>query len=109
MSTISDAAKRALFEKLAENMQLIYRKAIDADDVLAKLQQSGKGKFQNVFTQDAGFTVQSKRFMPYVKELAGQVVELEQEQDEELQIKLAEIVKKMELLLSTLNQFKSSV
>ena len=109
MPTIPDDAKRTLFEKLAENMQIIYRKAIDADDVLTKLQQSGKGKFNNVFTQDSGFTVKSKRFMPYVKELAGQVIALEQAEEEELQVKLADVVKKMELLLSTLNQFKASV
>jgi hypothetical protein len=109
MPTIADDAKRTLFEKLAENMQLIYRKAIDADGTLAKLQQNGKGKFNNVFTEDAGFSVQSKRFMPYVKELANQIVVLEKASAEDLQNELPDIVKKMELLLSTLNQLKVSV
>lgn len=109
MQTLSDDAKRTLFEKLAENMQLIYRKAIDADDSLAKLQQGGKGKFNHVFADNAGFSVQSKRFMPYVKEVANQVVELENAAPETLELELATIVKKMELLLTTLSQFKVTV
>lgn len=109
MPTLSDDAKRTLFEKLAENMQLIYRKAIDADDALAKLHQGGKGKFHYVFTDDAGFTVQSKRFMPYVKELAAEVVALENTDTETMEQELAVIVKKMEMLLTTLSQFKITV
>lgn len=95
-----------LFEKLTENMQVIYRKAIDADDSLAKLQQSGKGKFNHVFTEDAGFAVKSKRFMPYVKELAQQIADLDGISEQQLQSRLPEIVKKMEMLLTTLSQFK---
>ncbi|WJG09018.1 hypothetical protein [Aliiglaciecola sp. LCG003] len=105
MST-SEIPNQTLFEKLTETMQLIYRKAIDADDALAKLMQSGKGKFNHIFTPDAGFEVQSKRFMPYVKELAKDITELENANQQSLQQSLPHIVKKMELLLTTLNQFK---
>ncbi|GAB5379863.1 MAG: hypothetical protein Alis3KO_14050 [Aliiglaciecola sp.] len=106
MPTDQEPKFSTLFEKLTQNMQVIYRKAIDADDSLAKLQQSGKGKFNHIFTQDAGFSVQSKRFMPYVKELAQQVADLENTDEEKMQAKLPEIVKKMEMLLTTLSQFK---
>ena len=96
-----------LLDKLTENMQLIYRKAIDADQALDKLQQTGKGKFANVFAADAGFTVQSKRFMPYVEELASDVAGLSNLASEDLQQRLPTIVKKMELLLKNLRQFPS--
>lgn len=99
-----------IIDKLKENMQLIYRRALDADQALARLQQSGKGKFKHVFAQDAGFTVRSKRFSPYVEELGKQVVELESVQDKAaFEAKLAPIVKKMELMLLTLANFQQSL
>ncbi len=98
-----------LFDKLTENMQIIYRKAIDADQSLARLQQSGKGKFNHVFTDEAGFTVQSKRFMPYVEELATQVAQLHNASAEQVEAQLADIVRKMELMLTTLGQFKHTL
>ena len=98
-----------LFDKLTENMQIIYRKAIDADQSLARLQQSGKGKFNHVFTDEAGFTVQSKRFMPYVEELATQVAQLHNASAEQVEAQLADIVRKMELMLITLGQFKHTL
>lgn len=98
-----------VLDKLAENMQVIYRKAIDADNSLNKLQQSGQGKFNLIFPQDAGFSVSSKRFMPYVEELAKQVAELAEAGQQKLQIALPDIVRKMELLLKTLTQFQQSI
>ncbi len=98
-----------VLDKLTENMQLIYRKALDADDSLTKLQNMGKGKFQNIFAEDAGFTVKSKRFMPYVEELAGNVAALANADQTNLQQSLPGIIKKMELLLSTLAQFQQSL
>lgn len=108
MST-SENAMHSLFEKLTENMQIIYRKAIDADQSLAQLQQSGKGKFNHIFSDDAGFTVQSKRFMPYVEELANDIAQLDSIEPPVLQQSLPAIVKKMEMLLSTLAQFKTTL
>ena len=98
-----------LLDKLAENMQLIYRKAIDADDSLNKLQQTGKGKFNYIFSEEAGFAVQSKRFMPYVEELAKEVAELANGDTQTLQQNLPAVVKKMELLLTTLGQFQQTL
>lgn len=106
MSTEQSQNFDPLFEKLTQNMQVIYRKAIDADDSLTKLQQTGKGKFNHIFSDEVGFAVQSKRFMPYVKELAEQVAGLEHAEQAQLQSQLPEIVKKMETLLTTLSQFK---
>lgn len=100
---------QTVLEKLAENMQIIYRKAIDADESLNALQKSGKGKFNQLFSADSGFTVHSKRFMPYVKELASQVAELADADETTLQSSLPEIVKKMELLLKTLGQFQQAL
>ncbi len=105
----SSNSNSALFEKLTENMQVIYRKAIDADASLAKIQQSGQGKFNHVFSDEAGFEVQSKRFMPYVEELAKDIANLQSADMAKLEEELPSIVKKMELLLATLAQFKSTI
>lgn len=86
-------------------MQLIYRKAIDADSALDDLQRSGKAKFSVIFTEDSGFTSRSKRFGPYVDELAKDVTTL-QIDDPDIKDDLATVVKKMELLLLTLGKLK---
>nr|WP_297348290.1 hypothetical protein [uncultured Glaciecola sp.] len=91
--------------KITENMQIIYRKAIDADSALDKLQKSGKAKFSVIFTEDNGFTTKSKRFGPYVDELAKDISIL---QSDNINIKneITVIVKKMELMLLTLAKLK---
>ncbi len=86
-------------------MQLIYRKAIDADAALDELQRSGKAKFSVIFAEDSGFTSRSKRFGPYVDELAKDVTTL-QIDDPDVKDDLAAVVKKMELLLLTLGKLK---
>lgn len=86
-------------------MQIIYRKAIDADSDLDKLQQSGKAKFSVIFSEDNGFTTKSKRFGPYVEELARDVTML-QNDDVNIENEITLIVKKMELMLLTLAKFK---
>lgn len=98
-----------VLDKLTENMQLIYRKALDADKSLTKLQQMGQGKFNNIFADDSGFKVKGKRFMPYVEELAGDIAKLADADQSELQESLPSIVKRMELLLATLVQFQQSL
>ncbi|MDP5031959.1 MAG: hypothetical protein NWQ54_02880 [Paraglaciecola sp.] len=100
---------QSIIQKLAENLQLIYRKAIDADHIIGQLRNDGKGKFTAIFPDSAGFEHQGKFFKPYVEEVAKAILELS-EQDEETQKKnIATIAKQMELLLSTLGQFQSSV
>lgn len=100
---------QTVLETLADNIQLIYRKALDADQSLAGLQQSGKGKFQNVFADDSGFSVQSKRFMPYVEELAKQVAGLNGASQQQMAEALPDLVKKIELMLKTLSRFQESL
>ena len=91
--------------KIAENMQIIYRKAIDADSALDDLQRSGKAKFSVIFVEDSGFISRSKRFGPYVDELAKDITSL-QIDDSDIKDDIAIVVKKMELLLLTLGKLK---
>lgn len=100
---------QAIFSKLAENMQLIYRKAIDADSALDQLQKDGKGKFERIFEDDAGFNTDGKRFLPYVEELALEIAALSNKDEDIVKQSLPAVVKKMELLLSTLGQFKQTL
>ena len=99
-----------ILDKLKENIQVIYRRAVDADAMLAKLHQQGQGKFQQIFPEDAGFAVSSKRFGPYVEELAKQVIALETcDSQTEFEQQLPDVVKKMELLFSTLGNLQASL
>lgn len=99
---------QSIIQTLSENVQVIYRKSIDADQTITRLQQSGKGKFSAVFTEDAGFETSSKFFKPYVEELAKEVLELESQSAESVKAALPVLVKKIEMLLTTLNQFQKN-
>jgi len=94
--------------KITENMQIIYRKAIDADSSLDDLQRSGKAKFSVIFIEDSGFSTRSNRFGPYVDELAKDITML-QIGNADLKDDIATVVKKMELLLSILGKFKVTI
>lgn len=95
-----------VINQLKENLQLLYRKAIDADENLNKLKSQGKGKHGSIFDSNAGFTVSSKQFKPYVEEVALDVEGLLNKEPEELQQSLPDIVKKMELLFKTMANFR---
>ncbi|WP_133467976.1 hypothetical protein [Paraglaciecola marina] len=99
---------QSIIQTLSENVQVIYRKSIDADQTITRLQQSGKGKFSAVFTADSGFETSSKFFKPYVEELAKEVLELESQSPESVKAALPVLVKKIEMLLTTLNQFQKN-
>lgn len=99
---------QTIIQTLSENVQVIYRKSIDADQVISRLQHDGKGKFSAVFSQDAGFTISSRLFKPYVEELANEVLMLEKKSQEEVKAQLPLIVKKIELMLKTLGQFQKT-
>jgi hypothetical protein len=98
-----------IIQTLSENVQLIYRKAIDADNAITKLQASGKGKFLTIFSADVGFEAKSKHFKPYVEELAQEVANLSELSEAELKMKLPMLVKKIEQLFSTLANFQLSI
>ncbi|WP_158965846.1 hypothetical protein [Paraglaciecola sp. L3A3] len=100
---------QTIIQKLGENVQLIYRKSIDADHIISQLQTSGKGKFTAVFPAEAGFEANSRFFKPYVEELAKTVVELAEKPESEVKAELPDLVTKIELLLKTLAHFQKSV
>jgi hypothetical protein len=99
---------QTIIQSLSENVQLIYRKSIDADQVISRLQHDGKGKFSAIFAKDAGFTTKSRLFKPYVEELANEVLALEKLDQDAVKAKLPNLVKKIELILKTLNQFQKT-
>jgi primosomal protein N'' len=100
---------QTIIQKLGENVQLIYRKAIDADQIISQLQHDGKGKFTAIFPTESGFEANSKFFKPYVEELAKTVVELAEESEQEIKTALPDLVAKIELLLKTLATFQQSI
>ena len=98
-----------ILQKLSENVQIIYRKSIDADAVISKLQSTGKGKFKTIFAADSGFSTQSNYFKPYVEELALDVANLAELGETELKQSLPTIVKKIEQLYTTMTGFQDTV
>jgi len=94
---------------LNDNLRVIYRKAVDADASLDALAAKGKGKFDTIFSDGSGFSTRSKRFVPYVEELAGEVAPLVKAEQETLYKNLPEVVAKIELMLKTLQQFKQTL
>ncbi|MFC3121184.1 hypothetical protein [Agaribacter flavus] len=98
-----------LLEALNTNLEQAYRKAVDADNSLNALQQDGKGKFTTIFGDDTPFTTRSKRFISYVQELAEDIQALKTLEDEQVKASLPSVVKKLELLLTTLGKFKQAV
>lgn len=98
-----------VIEKLRENIQLIYRRAVDADAQLETLQQRGIGKHGQIFPTNAGFEVQSRFFLPYVEELVKHLELLQQAPEDTKQAMLTSLVKQIHLMLTTLDQFKQSI
>ena len=100
----------SIIEKLNENLQVLYRKGIDADKALDQLKSQGKGKHTAIFPKDVGFSVNSDRFAPYIAELSAQIQSLEtspgDNDNSEFKHSLSAAVKKMEALFITLAQFK---
>lgn len=101
-------AMEEVINKLKENLQLIYRKALDADKQLDALNKDGKGKFTVIFGEDTEFSSRSKRFLPYVEELALEITSLEANENQRTEL-LPTVVKKIKALLVTLEQFKSTI
>jgi len=93
-----------VIEQLTDNLQLAYRQAIDADNALDELKKAGHGKFSYVFTAEEGFSTRSNRFQPYIQELAEELNSLKQAPSA---AKLETMVRKLGLLLQTLQALKS--
>lgn len=96
---------KTVISELNNNLKVLYRQAIDADSKLDSLQQQGKGKFSTLFNKDSGFTIEAKRFKPYVLEVASDVESLST-QDEIDQEALKSTVIKMQHLHQLLASFK---
>lgn len=94
--------------QLQDNVQIAYRKAIDADKQLDELKKSGLGKFSEIFTKAQGFTARGDRFKPYVEELASELSEI-QGGKIELEVALESFIPKLAILLETLAAFKQKV
>ncbi|WP_333608339.1 prephenate dehydrogenase [Arsukibacterium sp.] len=97
-----------LLTQLDENLKELYRKALDADAVLDDLKQQGKGKHQYVFPAEAGFQVQSNRFMPYLAETAEQIAAIRHSQQFNTAT-LQRVVQQLKLLHLTLAEFKAAL
>jgi hypothetical protein len=106
---VSMQEMQAIHQQLQETMQTLYRKAVDADQLLDSLQQDQKGKFAAIFAADSGFTTSAKRFGPYVEEIANDWQAMKDLKDEEAKNALSPLVKKIELALVTLAQFQQSL
>ncbi|MCP3428300.1 hypothetical protein [Opacimonas viscosa] len=105
---------QAIIDKLQENLQIIYRKAVDADAKLDAFQKEGKGKFHTIFAESSPFNARAKRFEPYVAEVCENMdafvaLDLSQTEQAEIEQRLSIIVAQIEQLLSTLVQFKESL
>ncbi|GGI69299.1 hypothetical protein GCM10007978_03880 [Shewanella hanedai] len=92
-------------EQLKDNLLAAYRKSIDADGKLDELKKAGHVKFNTIFTQDQGFSTLSNRFKPYVEELALELDQMPTDA-QALPIALEKIVRKLGVLLQTLQAFK---
>ena len=99
----------SVVQALNDNLRVIYRKSVDADTALNSLQAQGKGKFNTIFAEGSGFETRSKLFGPYVEELAGEVSVLVEADKEAITSALPLLVKKIEIMLSTLEQFKKTL
>lgn len=101
--------KTKLIEQIQVNLKDIYHKAIDADALLKQQQQEGNAKFSALF-KDSLFKQQHREFLPYVEELASDLVLLQESQDDEhfiTQLKI--IVAKLEQMHKLLADFKALI
>jgi primosomal protein N'' len=97
-----------ILPQITANMQLIYRKSIDADKALDVLQKNGQGKFSVIFGDESPFSTREKRFIPYVEELATNITGLENASKLEPEL-LKVIVEKIQAMLVTLESFKTTL
>ena len=99
----------SVHQQLQETLQTLYRKAVDADQILDQLQHQQQGKFAAIFADDSGFSTRSKRFGPYVEEIAQDWQALKAMAEEEAKAALPLLIKKIELALVTIAQFQSTL
>ncbi|MCP4320410.1 MAG: hypothetical protein GY787_00830 [Alteromonadales bacterium] len=96
---------KAIEQQLIENISVILKKSLSADATLANLREQKKASFKAIFTTDAGFKCSENTFQPYVEEIANELVQWQESQDQALLIAL---VKKIEQLFTVLANFEQS-
>ncbi|WP_440054244.1 prephenate dehydrogenase [Pseudoalteromonas sp. T1lg65] len=96
---------QSVIDKLNENLKLAYRQAVDADSKLDELQKQGHGKFKALFSEDAGFSFEAKRFKPYLLDVAADVEALSKAESLDEQ-QLKQTIVKLQNLLQLLATFK---
>ncbi len=96
---------KAIEKQLIENISIILKKSLSADATLANLREQKKASFKAIFTTDAGFKCSENTFQPYVEEIANELVQWQESQDQALLIAL---VKKIEQLFTVLANFEQS-
>lgn len=99
----------SVHQQLQETLQTLYRKALDADQMLDQLQHQQQGKFAAIFAEDSGFTTRAKRFSPYVEEIARDWQSMQSLPEEQAKAALIPLVKKIELALTTIQQLSTTV
>jgi hypothetical protein len=101
-------------KKIIEQIQLAlkeaYHKAVDADKLLNAQKELGNGKYSQIFSSDGPFRTQADTFLPYIEELASDLVLLqESEDDDHFVSQLQTLVSKLNLVLTTLQQLKTEL
>ncbi|MCE0557062.1 MULTISPECIES: hypothetical protein [unclassified Motilimonas] len=99
-----------ILNSIKENIQLIYRQSVDADQSIEALKEQDKAKFTAIFGDNTPFTTRSALFLVHVEELAADLLALQQSRsDAEFERDLPRLVKKIELMFKTLQGFKQGL
>lgn len=92
-------------KQLVENISIILKRALSADNTLASLREKKQAGFEAIFKKDAGFQCAANTFQPYVEEVANELIFWQKTSD---QATLIALVKKIEQLFMVLAQFEKS-
>jgi len=92
-------------KQLIDNISIILKKSLTADMVLSDLREKKLASFDSIFKKDTGFLCSANTFQPYVEEVADDLLNWQQSQDQNLLITL---VKKIEQLFKVLGSFEKS-
>ena len=93
-----------VIEQLNNNLKVLYRQALDADNQLDALQKNGHGKF-SALLKDPAFTFDAKRFKPYILDIAADVETLSKQDDFDKALLKSTVIKlqKIHQLLASFN------
>ncbi|MBU2968827.1 MULTISPECIES: hypothetical protein [unclassified Pseudoalteromonas] len=93
-----------VIEQLNNNLKVLYRQALDADNQLDTLQKNGHAKF-SALLKDPAFSFDAKRFKPYILDIASAVETLSKQDDLDTALLESTVVKlqKIHQLLANFN------